>query len=64
MLKVNLIVKNNVDISKFCKLIGFLKRSSNGYRPKKSNILTREQMDRFISEAPDNDYYLMIKVSL
>jgi hypothetical protein len=36
MLKASLVVKNNVDISKYCKLVAFLKRQSVGYniRPK------------------------------
>lgn len=62
MIKAELKIKENVDISKYHKLVAFLKRKSVGYRPKKSKILTREQIDRFLNEAPDTKY-LMIKVA-
>ncbi|KAJ8978333.1 hypothetical protein NQ317_011184 [Molorchus minor] len=44
-------VENNQDI----------KRKGEGYRPKKSKIFTRQNIDKFIAEAPD-DKYLMFKV--
>lgn len=62
MLKSTLVVKENVDISKYSRLIAFLKRKSVGYRAKKSKVLRREEMNKFLSEAPD-DRYLLIKVS-
>jgi hypothetical protein len=40
--------------------MAFLKRNSDGYQAKKSKVLTRDQMEIFLSEA--NDEYLMIKV--
>lgn len=63
MIKASLLIKNNVDISKYHKLLAFLKRQNVGYRPKKSKILTREQIDKFLNEAPDTDY-LMMKVAI
>ena len=41
----------------------YLKQSSKGYQAKKSKILTREEVLKFIHEAP-NKTYLMIKVAL
>ncbi|KAJ8972873.1 hypothetical protein NQ317_013438 [Molorchus minor] len=35
-----LMIYDNIDISKFPKLIAFLKRTSDGYQAKKSKILT------------------------
>lgn len=55
MLKATINNKDNVDISKFSYLIGFLKN------PKKSRILTREQIVKFIQEA-DDDTHLLQKV--
>ncbi|KAJ8978872.1 hypothetical protein NQ317_009016 [Molorchus minor] len=52
-------VENNQDISKFYKLIAFLKRKREGYRPKK--IFTRQNIDKFIAETPD-EKYLTFKV--
>lgn len=46
MIEASLLIKNDVDISKYHKLIAFLKRQNVGYCPKKSKSLTREQIDR------------------
>jgi hypothetical protein len=61
MIRSSLIVNTNIDISKYPKLMAFLKRNSDGYQAKKSQVLTRDQMEIFLSEANDNEY-LMIKV--
>jgi hypothetical protein len=47
MLKASLVVNNNVDITKYCKLVAFLKRQSVGYKAKKSKI--------FLSTAHDGN---------
>lgn len=62
MIRANLVAKENIDISQFKKLFAFLKRQSEGYKPKKSKILTREEIIKFFVEAPDENF-LMIKVS-
>ncbi|KAJ8910923.1 hypothetical protein NQ315_014257 [Exocentrus adspersus] len=56
-------VKRNIDVSKFYKLSAFLKRKSEGYKPEKAKVLTLDQIDKFLLEAPDKDF-LMIKVVL
>lgn len=61
MLKATLLINNNVEIRNFQKLIPFLKKKSVGYRPKKSKVFSREQLDKFLVEAPDSKY-LMMKV--
>lgn len=61
MLNCILKIRRNVDISKFMKLRAFLKKKNVGYVAKKSKTLTREQFERFLTEAPD-DKYLMHKV--
>jgi hypothetical protein len=62
MLKAMLNNNHDIDISKFTKLISFLKRKNDDYKPKKSKILTSEQVDMFLTKAPDNEY-LMTKVN-
>ncbi|KAJ8976728.1 hypothetical protein NQ317_004279 [Molorchus minor] len=52
MLKSCMIVYDNIDISKYAKLMAFLKRN-----------LTRDQIDSFLTQAND-DEYLMIKIAL
>ncbi|KAJ8968289.1 hypothetical protein NQ317_000831, partial [Molorchus minor] len=63
MVKSCLIIYDNIDISKFPKLIAFLKRTGDGYQAKKSKILTKSEIDRFLSSADDKKF-LMIKVGL
>uniref|UniRef100_A0A6P7FZ84 Uncharacterized protein LOC114335748 n=1 Tax=Diabrotica virgifera virgifera TaxID=50390 RepID=A0A6P7FZ84_DIAVI len=63
MLKSTLSLKSNIDISKYNKLIMFIKKKRTSYVPKKSKTLEKEQVQKFISDAP-NDVFLMIKVAL
>lgn len=61
MLRTTLAVKDDIDI-KYAKLIAFLKRQSAGYKARKSETFTREDVNKFLLEAPD-ERFLMIKVS-
>lgn len=61
ILKSTLIAKDNVDISSYNRLLTFLKQKSKGYTPKKSKVLTGDQVLMFLKEAC-NDTYLMHKV--
>lgn len=60
MLKSCLNIHKDVDISKYNKLQALLKRSSEGYIPKKSKIL-EEEINDFIRQA-DDKIYLAMKV--
>jgi tRNA 2-selenouridine synthase SelU len=53
MLRSVLSVKNNIDISQYKKLIAFLKQQSVGYNRKKSKTFTKEEILKFLFEAPD-----------
>ncbi|KAL0869286.1 hypothetical protein ABMA27_007548 [Loxostege sticticalis] len=50
-------------ISEYPKLNAFLKRQSDGFTSKKSKILTSDEVEKFLNEAPD-DRYLATKVAL
>ena len=63
MIKAVLSVKENIEINKFSRVIAFLKRNSVGYEPTKSKVLTRQEIDTFLTNADDMKY-LLIKVSL
>lgn len=63
MLKSCLAVKENVNVSNLPKSIAFLKRQSVGYTPKKSKVLTADQVAKFILEAPD-EKWLLTKIIL
>ncbi|XP_061726715.1 uncharacterized protein LOC133532183 [Cydia pomonella] len=62
MLKCGLKRRHNVNIKEYAQLGAFLKNLSKGY-VKKVKVLTFENVEKFIDEAPDNKY-LAIKVAL
>lgn len=62
MLKTTVNIKDNIDISKYVKLKAFLKRKSEGHRPKKSKVFTARDVENFLNNAPD-DTFLDKKVS-
>lgn len=59
MIKSTMNVKENIDISKYKKLIGFLKRSNDTYTPVKSKVFTMANVEQFVRQASDADYLLM-----
>jgi hypothetical protein len=48
MWKLMLNIRNGIDVTKFLKLVPFLKKKSVGYQAKKSKVLTREQINLFL----------------
>lgn len=63
MLKSTIKIKNDIDISRFKKVIAFLKKNAVGYVPKKSKILSKSEVEQFLKKAP-NHFFLMKKVVL
>lgn len=63
MLKTTLKVKEKIDISSFHQLTAFLKRKGDDYLAKKSKILAKTEIYRFIKDAPDSSF-LVAKVTL
>ncbi|KAJ8912672.1 hypothetical protein NQ315_011031 [Exocentrus adspersus] len=63
IVKKTLMVNKNINIANYHKLIEYLKQGSKGYQPKKSKTLSRENVLKFIHEAP-NETFLMKKVAL
>ena len=61
MLKKTLLIRNNVNIFKYAKLLAFLKLQNTSYKAKKSEIFSRDNMIKFFEKAPDMKY-LMHKV--
>lgn len=59
MLRSCLILHNNIDISKYAKLIAYLKQQTKNLQPRKSAILNEEQITKFIADAPDSLFLLM-----
>ncbi|RZC40002.1 Phage integrase domain containing protein [Asbolus verrucosus] len=63
MLKSTLQIYEGSDISKYKQLIAFLKKQNEGYEPKKSKVLTFEQIMKFLNDT-SNESYLFMKVAL
>jgi hypothetical protein len=51
MLKSTLLVDKKIDIANYNWVEAFLKQNSKGYLPKKSKILTREDILKFFKDA-------------
>lgn len=62
MLKNTMKINDNLDIGKYSELTAFLKRMSDGYRGNKSKVLSVDNIEKFLSEAPD-EKYLATKVN-
>lgn len=56
-------IQNGVDISRYTKLLAFIKNNSKNFTSKKAKILTSYQIQEFLNKAP-NEQYLAIKVSI
>lgn len=61
MLRSAIHCRHDVNIAQYNRLIAFLKKKSVGFESKKSNVFTAEEMNRFLTEAPDAEY-LALKV--
>ena len=56
MLKSTLRARDNIDINKFHKLKGLIKNNAKGHNPKKSAVLTWNEVMKFLNNASDYDY--------
>lgn len=62
MLRSMLFIHHNINMEGHTKLKAFLKAKSRGYKAKKYKVFTQEEVNKFITEAPD-ETYLASKVS-
>ncbi|XP_049886289.1 uncharacterized protein LOC126380733 [Pectinophora gossypiella] len=62
-LKSTINLYHQTDISKYAKLLAFLKRKSEGFKAKKAQTFSPNHLKTFIDEAPDN-IYLLTKVAV
>ncbi|KAJ6646733.1 hypothetical protein Bhyg_01947 [Pseudolycoriella hygida] len=61
MLKATLRVNDNIDISSYSELFHFLKMKKSDYKPCSSKLFTDDEIEKFLSEAPDQAW-LDVKV--
>lgn len=62
MLKSTIICNQNINIGDYKQLASFVKRKNDGYMPTQSKVFTTEDVNKFLSEAPD-EMYLAMKVN-
>jgi len=62
MLKSILKVHRSIDILKYGKLTSYLKSSSRNYKPKRAEILKREQIEELRTEKSTGSGILQVKV--
>ena len=60
-LRSTILIYKKINIAEYNKLIAFLKRNSNNYKPKQSKTLSNENLREFLENAPD-ETHLVIKV--
>lgn len=63
MLKSTINTNKDIKIETYTKLTAYLKRMSEGHKPKKSKVFSSQNVETFLNEAPDKDF-LAIKVSI
>lgn len=61
MLRATMSIKLSVNISNYKNLTTFLRKKAVGYKSEKSKVFNRDEINRFLTEAPD-ECYLMMKV--
>lgn len=59
MLRATMNIKLNINIGNYKKLTSFLKKNAIGYKSEKSKVFTREDINRFLTEAPDETHLFM-----
>lgn len=63
MLKKMISLHEKVNIEEYNQLTAFLKVNMKGFQSKKSKVFNPEEIQRFLSEAPDREY-LATKVNI
>ncbi|KAL0879211.1 hypothetical protein ABMA27_002994 [Loxostege sticticalis] len=63
MLKTTVNINKDIKIDSYSKLVAYLKRLSEGHKPKKSKVFSGQNVETFLNDAPDKEF-LAIKVAL
>ena len=58
MLKLTISVNHDIDISRFKRLIAFLKRKHERHEPKQARVFKPEEVKKFLKTADDKQYLL------
>lgn len=58
MLKTTINIYETINIAEYFTLSAFMKKQSHGFTSKKSKVLSKEDVNKFLNEAPDDDYLL------
>jgi hypothetical protein len=63
MLRSTIQLKKNIEIKKYASLITFIKRKSTGQVSKKSNIFTKQKIEKF-NDEDKGDFYVIQKITV
>ena len=64
MLRSVIKIENKVDISKNSNMMAFIRNKNKGYEPEKTKVFEEKHIAEFFEEAPDDDEWLPVKVSI
>lgn len=64
MLKKEINIHEKVNIGKFVRLNSFIKKQSVDYQPKKSEVFHADEVNKFLTEAPDKQYLATKVISI
>ncbi|KAJ6634976.1 hypothetical protein Bhyg_13558 [Pseudolycoriella hygida] len=64
MLKSKMIANHNIDISRYSRLLSFVKTKNVGFQSKQASVFTPEEIKKFLLEAPDSEFLVIKAVTV
>ncbi|KAJ6650165.1 hypothetical protein Bhyg_05410 [Pseudolycoriella hygida] len=64
MLKSKMIANHNIDISRYSRLLTFVKTKNVGFQSKQTSVFTPEEIKKFLLEAPDSEFLVIKAVTV
>ncbi|KAJ6642979.1 hypothetical protein Bhyg_07935 [Pseudolycoriella hygida] len=64
MLKSKMIANHNIDISRYSRLLTFVKTKNVGFQSKQASVFTPEEIKKFLLEAPDSEFLVIKAVTV
>ncbi|KAJ6642114.1 hypothetical protein Bhyg_07060 [Pseudolycoriella hygida] len=64
MLKSKMIANHNIDISRYSRLLTFVKTKNVGFQSKQASVFTPEEIKKFLLEAPNSEFLVIKAVTV